>query len=41
MKQAEKWQKDLAVYRDINTTFIVRWHFELVISLSGQTVRRT
>ena len=23
MKQAEKWQKDLAVYRDINTTFIV------------------
>lgn len=23
MKQAEKWQKDLAVYRDINTVFIV------------------
>ncbi len=23
MKQAEKWQKDLAVYQDINTTFIV------------------
>lgn len=23
MKQAEKWQKDLAVYRDINTTFII------------------
>ena len=21
--QAEKWQKDLAVYRDINTTFII------------------
>ena len=21
--EAEKWQKDLAVYRDINTTFIV------------------
>ena len=23
MIQAEKWQKDLAVYQDINTTFIV------------------
>lgn len=23
MKQAEKWQKDLAVYQDINTTFII------------------
>lgn len=23
MMQAEKWQKDLAVYRDINTTFII------------------
>lgn len=23
MTQAEKWQKDLAVYQDINTTFII------------------
>ena len=23
MVQAEKWQKDLAVYRDINSTFII------------------
>ena len=25
MIQAEKWQKDLAVYQDINTTFILNY----------------